>query len=188
MAAPDSTDDPDMGDLIDELEAIGEHADDPELTDQVREAIELAVDVQEEPAVFGRVIQGYDRADAAESLLGALIFGIPMFVEGGTQEVGAFVATHPAFLVATIVGAVGLTVGILYVAEIQDVRIKDPFFGIVPRRLAGVVGISALTAALVMTAWGRVSWADPWLAVCQTAVAFVPMVIGAALGDILPGS
>jgi len=188
MAASDDPDDPDMGDLIDELEAIGEHSDDPELSEQVREAIELAVEVQEEPAVFGRVIHGYDRADAAESLLGALIFGIPMFVEGGTQEVGAFVATRPLYLIGTLVGALTLSVSILYVADIQDVRIKDPIFGVIPRRLTGVLGISSLTALVVMTGWGRVSWVDPWLALCQVTVAFVPMVIGAALGDILPGS
>ncbi len=180
--------DPDIGDLVDELEAIGERADDPELTEQVRDAIDLAVEVQGETAVFGRVIHGYDRADAAESFLGALVFGIPMFVEGGTQEVGTFVATHPLYLLATFVGALLLSVGILYVAEIQDVRVKDPFFGVIPRRLAGVLLIPLLTAALVMTVWGRVGWADPWVALCQVAVAFVPMVIGAALGDILPGS
>jgi hypothetical protein len=28
---------------------------------------------------------------------------------------------------------------------------------------------------------------DPWLAVCQISVAFVPMAIGAALGGLLPG-
>jgi hypothetical protein len=38
-----------------------------------------------------------------------------------------------------------------------------------------------------MTAWGRVEWAQPWLAVCQISVAWVPMAIGAALGDLLPG-
>jgi hypothetical protein len=39
-----------------------------------------------------------------------------------------------------------------------------------------------------MTAWGRVDWARPVVAFSQVAVAFGPMAVGAALGDILPGS
>jgi hypothetical protein len=45
-----------------------------------------------------------------------------------------------------------------------------------------------VTALVMMTVWGRVSWSEPWLAFCTVSVAFVPMAIGAALGDILPGS
>jgi uncharacterized membrane protein len=180
---------PDFGDLIDELEALESEVDDADEREQVREAVEMAVAVQgTRNGVFGRVIHGFDRADAAEALLGAVIFGVPMFVEGGTQEVGAFLAAHPSFLVLTYAFAVGLVVGILYVADIQDVRIKDPLLGVVPRRLLGVVGISMATALLLMSAWGRVDWADPWLSFAQVTVAFVPMVIGASLGDILPGS
>lgn len=177
-----------MNDLVDELEDLEAALSDPAAREQVSEVIDLAVSVQADPVVFGRVIRGYDRADAAESLLGSLLFGIPMFVEGGTQEVGAFVAGHPASLFATLAGAVGLAIGVLYVADIQDVRVADPFFGVVPRRLAAVVGIAGLTALAVMTGWGRVAWSDPWLALSQVAVAFVPMVVGASLGDILPGS
>ncbi len=40
----------------------------------------------------------------------------------------------------------------------------------------------------MMTGWGWVSWTDPWLAVSTITVAYFPMSIGAALGDILPGS
>ena len=147
----------------------------------------MAVEVST-PDVFGQVIRGFDRADLAEALLGALIFGIPMFVEGGTQEVGEFVATHPIFLVATHALALGVVVSILYVADIQDVRVHRPILGLVPRRLVGVMSVPFLTALFMMTAWGRVDWVDPWLSLCTVSVAFVPMAIGAALGDILPGS
>ena len=81
-----------------------------------------------------------------------------------------------------------LNVGILYVAEFQDVRVHRPLLGFVPRRLAGILGISFATALVAMTVWGRLDWGAPWLAVCQTTVAFVSMTIGAALGDLLPGS
>jgi len=68
------------------------------------------------------------------------------------------------------------------------VRIYEPFLGFLPRRLVSVVGVAAVTSVAMSTAWGRVDWSDPRLATATCAVAFVPMVIGAALGDILPGS
>jgi uncharacterized membrane protein len=111
-----------------------------------------------------------------------------MAVEGGTQEVGAFLAAHPSYFVGTAAFAMLLTTGILYVADIQDVRVKDRVFGLIPRRLIGVLGISFLTAMVMLTAWGRIDWATPGLAMANVVVAFVPMSIGAALSDILPGS
>jgi uncharacterized membrane protein len=184
----DEDDEPtELSDLFDELQELEEMVQTPAAREQVRETMRVAMDV-ETGGVFGRVIHGYDRGDLAEALLGALIFGIPMFVESGTNEVGAFVATHPAFLVATHAVALGLVVGILYVADIQDVRVHRPLFGIVPRRLVGVMSVPMLTSLFMMTAWGRIAWSEPWLAFCTASVAFVPMTIGAALGDILPGS
>ena len=178
---------PTLGDLLDELDEYEESLSDPARRQRIQEIIETATEI-EEPAVFGRTIVGFDRADLMEALLGALLFGIPMMVEGGTQEVGAFVATHPLYLLGTLAFAVATTVGILYVAEFQDVRIYKPILGFVPRRLVGVVGVSLVLSLVMSTAWGRVDWAEPWLAFCTCVVAFVPMTIGAALGDILPGS
>jgi len=190
---PDETeheeDDPDMSDLFDDLSELEALVDSPEERERVREAMQTASEVSDgEPPVFGRVIWGFDRADLSEAVLGALLFGIPMAVEGGTNEAGAFVATHPLALAVTFLAAIAIVYGVLYVAEIQDVRVAYAIFGLVPRRLAGVLGSSFLTAILLMTAWGRVDWTDPWLAFCTCSVAFVPMAIGAALGDILPGS
>ena len=176
-----------VADLVDELDELARTAPTAERRDRLERATRRAADLPQ-GGTFGRTIVGFDRTDASEAFFGAVLFGIPMFVEGGTQEVGAFVATRPAFLAATFLGAVGLVIGILYVAEFQDVRIHRPLFGVVPRRLLGVVVIAFLTATAVMTGWGRVDWADPLLALGQVCVAFVPMAIGAALGDILPGS
>jgi uncharacterized membrane protein len=176
-----------LSDLFEELQELEGMVKSPAAREQVRETMRVALDVDTD-GVFGNVIRGYDRGDMAESLLGALVFGIPMFVEGGTNEVGAFVATHPVFFIATHAVALALVIGILYVADIQDVRVHRPFFGLIPRRLVGVMTVPMLTALLMMTVWGRVSWTEPWLALCTVSVAFVPMAIGAALGDILPGS
>lgn len=184
---PDPESEPDIDDLLDELEDLEETVDDPEEREQVRETMRVARRVTA-PSTFGRVIRGFDRRDASEALVGSVVFGIPMLVEGGTIEIGEFIADHPASLVVTLVGTVGLVIGLLYVAEIQRVEIHEPLFGFIPRRLVGVISVSFGTALFMMTVWGRVDWADPWLALCQTSVTFAAMALGAALGDILPGS
>ncbi|GAB3321028.1 MULTISPECIES: DUF2391 family protein [Haloplanus] len=180
----------DMGDLFDELEELEGIVDTPAGRRQVRETMRVAMAASASTAAspFGRVIRGYDRGDLAEALLGSFLFGIPMAVEGGTQEVGEFLAARPLHLGATIVFGVGLVVGIIYVADFQDVRVHKPILGVIPRRLAGVVGVSLTMAFVLLTGWGRVDWAAPTLAFANVVVAFVPMSVGAALGDILPGS
>ena len=183
---PDPEAPPDMADVFDELEALEEVVDTPEERERVRETKRMVLRAQR--GTFGQVISGFDRSDAAESLLGSLLFGIPMFVEGGTGEVGAFVAARPLYFLVTLAAALLTVVGILYVADIQDVRVRNPIFGLIPRKLLGVVVVAAFTAVVMMTVWGRVDWvADPWVSVCDVTVAFFPMAIGSALGDILPG-
>lgn len=178
----------DIGDVFDQLELLAETVDSPEEREQVEEVMRMAVEAGDADSSFGQVIWGFDRADASEALLGSLLFGIPMAVEGGTEEVGRFLVAHPLSLVGTMLFAIGLTTGVLYIADIQDVRVKHRLFGVIPRRLAGVLSISFITAVLLLTAWGRINWAMPLLAIASVTVAFVPMSIGAALGDILPGS
>ena len=185
--AADPPADPEIEDLLDELETLEETVDDPDEREQVRETMRMARRIST-PRAFGRVIRGFDRHDAAEALVGSVVIGVPMLVEGGTLEVGAFLATHLWAFATTLLGTVGVVIGVLYVAEIQQVEIHRPLFGVIPRRLAGVLTISFATAFVLMTAWGRVSWTEPWLALCQIVVAFAPMALGGALGDILPGS
>ena len=181
-------DDEDLQRLLAEFDALAEVVDSSEEQERVRAARNAAVLAADDAEVFGRVIEGYDRADLAEAFVGSLLFGIPMFVEGGTNEVGAFLAANPLSLVGTVLGTIGLAIGILYVADIQDVRVYKPILGVVPRRLVGVLGASFVTALVMMTAWGRVDWGAPVLAFATVVAAFVPMSVGAALGDILPGS
>jgi uncharacterized membrane protein len=178
---------PDLEDLLDELEELEDTVDHPEEQERVRRTMRIARRASM-PGTFGRVVRGFDRHDVAEAVVGSVVFGIPMLVEGGTLEIGEFIAAHPPALLVTLAGTVAIVVGLLYVAEIQRVEIHRPLFGFVPRRLVGVVGVSYFTAFFMMTVWGRVDWADPWLAIYQTSVTFSAMAIGAALGDILPGS
>lgn len=179
---------PTISELFDELEELESKTDDPALLEHLDDLKELAGDVQE-GGTFGQVIYGFDRHDVAEAFLGSLLFGIPMAVEGGTNEAGAFIATHARHLALSVVGTIILVYGILYVAQFQDVRVSNPILGFIPRRLVGVLGVAFVTATIILTLWGRVDWAaDAWLALCTVAVAAVPMSLGAALGDILPGS
>ena len=178
---------PDLIDLIDELEELAEDLGSSELQSRVEETIETARELSQ-PGVFGRVIRGFDRSDVAEALIGSLVFGIPMIIEGGTLEVGEFIAQHPVYYLGTLLLGVGIVYGIIYVADIQHVEVVRPLFGVLPRRFAGVLTIAFGTSFVLMTAWGRVDWAEPAVAFAQICVVFVGMAIGAALGDILPGS
>jgi uncharacterized membrane protein len=180
--------DEELRELLAEFDALAETVDSPAEREQVRAARNAAVVAAQDDDVFGQVIRGYDRSDLAEAFVGSLLFGFPMFVEGGTNEVGAFLAATPTALLGTLVGAVGLVIGLLYVADIQDVRVHRPILGLVPRRLVGTLGVSFATAAVMLTVWGRVEWSAPLLAFATVVAAFVPMSVGAALGDILPGS
>lgn len=178
----------DLTDLFDELEELEEVVQSDAAREQLQETMRVAAEASQSGGTFGRVIRGYDRADLAEGLLGSLLFGIPMAVEGGTGEVGEFLAARPPVFAGTVVFTLGLLVGVLYVADFQDIRVHRPFLGFIPRRLLGVATVSFLTAVVLLTGWGRVDWAEPVLALASVVVAWLPMSIGAALGDILPGS
>jgi hypothetical protein len=41
---------------------------------------------------------------------------------------------------------------------------------------------------VLLTGWGRIAWSDPRVAAGTVSVALARMAIGAALGNILPGS
>lgn len=190
---PDGDTDQPVAALFDELEELERIVDSPAEREQVREAMQAAVDAQSsQTPVFGRVIWGFDRSDFAEAVLGSLLFGIPMAVESGTVDAGRHIAQHPLYFAGTVAAAVAMVVGILYVADFQDVRVAKRIFGLIPVRLVGVTGTAFLTSVALLTGWGVVEWStDPavaWVSLCVCAVAFVPMAIGAALGDILPGS
>lgn len=178
-----------IGALFDELEELEALVDSPQEREQVREAMRAATEVQDsDSAVFGRIVWGFDRSDLSEAVLGSLLFGIPMAVEGGTIDAGRHIAQHPLYLLGTIVSAVIMVIGILYVADIQDVRVHRPFLGVVPRRLVGVLAIAVGTAAGLLAAWGRLPAGAPTVAMAEVVVATLPAAVGAALGDILPGS
>lgn len=184
----DDTDDDDstsIHELVEELEDLRESVDSHEEREQVDDLIDKARNV--DVGVFGQVIRGFTTRDSAEAFLGSVLFSIPLLVEGGVAEIGQFLALHPILFVVNILLTLGLVIGLLYVADIQKVEVVNPIFGFIPRRLVGVLGISAFTATFLMTLWGRVNWNDPWTDICSISVVFTIASIGASLGDILPG-
>lgn len=179
---------PDLETLIERLHNLEEAVDAPEERRQVRETIRLAHEVPEPTGIFGQVIRGFTRRDKGEALVGSVVFGLPMLVEDGVLSVGSYLASHPILFVAQVAFTVFLVYGVVYVADFQRVEITNPYFGVVPRRLVWVLAIAYVTSLALMTAWGRVTWADPWVDLCRVTVTFTAMSVGGALGDILPGS
>lgn len=69
------------------LDALAEATDTDAERELVRETVETDLGIEVGP--FGQVVVGFDRSDLAEALLGSVVFGFLMLVEGGTTEVGA---------------------------------------------------------------------------------------------------
>ncbi|MCU4926562.1 TIGR02587 family membrane protein [Halobacteria archaeon AArc-dxtr1] len=176
----------DVDALLEQLDTLAETVDDPEERREVRKSMRLASRIGTN-GVVSRVITEFTRKDKAEAFIGSVLVGLPLLVEDGVLDIGAFLADRPAFFLANAGLTVALVVGILYVADFRDVRVSRPYFGVVPRRPVWVLGIAVATAGAMMTLWGRVSWEEPWLAVCQVSVIATGMAVGGSLGDILPG-
>ncbi|MXV63227.1 DUF2391 family protein [Natronorubrum sp. JWXQ-INN-674] len=182
-ATPDETT---IDDLYEQLETLEETVDDPDERKEVRRTMKL-VNRLSHNGMVNRVITQFTGKDKAEAFVGSVVIGMPLLVEDGVIEIGEFLAETPAFFVANLALAVALVVGILYVADFRDVQIHNPYFGVVPRRPVWVLGIAFVTATAMMTLWGRVTWDEPWVNLCQVSVIFTGMAIGGSLGDILPG-
>lgn len=179
--------DPDIDDALDELEELEDFVDSDAEREQVREAMRTLERTRRRPRLFGRLRDGFDIRDAGEALVGSFIFGIPMIVEGGTLEIGSYIATRPLYIVVTALLGLLFVLGILRAVEFEKVE-EDLLLGVIPVRLVGILAIAGGTALLLMTVWGRVDWGQPEVAASQTLVTAVVMAVGASLGDILPES
>jgi uncharacterized membrane protein len=185
MAVTDEYETPDIDDAMEELEELEELVDSAEEREQVREAMRTLRRTRPRP--FGRLRDSFDLRDMGEALVGSFIFGIPMVVEGGTLEIGEYMATRPVYIGLTALFGLVLVLGIFRAVHFEQVE-DDFLFGVVPLRLTGILFVAGVTAVVLMTAWGRVDWSTPAVAGSQTLVTAVVMAVGASLGDILPGS
>jgi uncharacterized membrane protein len=178
-----------LHDQLDDLEAvIGSEAHRREIEGLRVRAQQAAVGQR-----FGGQIRKYTTRDIAEAFVGSVVFAIPFLVEDGVFDVADYflafrIGEFPVFFLLNAAFVLGMILALVYWAGPQDVRMSRPLFGIVPRRLVGIGLISFLTAAMLMTMWGRVDgWQDPVVAVARISAVWTVASFGAALGDILPG-
>lgn len=173
--------------ILEHLEELEGTVDDPDERREVRHAISLV-----ENLPLAGSIDKYTTRDMAQAFVGSILFSVPLLVEGGVEEIAAHFLEStpggvPVFLLGNVVFAVFLTGSLIYWADIRDVRVHKPIFGIVPRRLIGVLIIAFFTSTFTMTLWGRIEWSEPVVAVSRITVVWTVASFGGALGDILPG-
>ncbi|MFB6301063.1 MAG: DUF2391 family protein [Halobacteriales archaeon] len=142
---------------------------------------------------FGDNIRKYTSRDIAEAFVGSIFFSIPFLIEDGVFDVAEYflsfrIGEFPLFFLLNAGFVLVIVTALVYRTGPQDVQVSRPLFGIIPRRLVGITLVSFLTAAALMTMWGRVNgWQDPTMAVARISVVWTVASFGAALGDILPG-
>ena len=195
-ARPDSSTapaDPDIDDLLAELDALSDAVDEPHEREKVRQTISI-VERLPGSGVLAERITKYTSRDLAESFVGAVLFALPLLVEGGVFEIAAwFAATTVAGVPVLLIGHVGFiflaTAGLLYFADFRQITIRHPILGVIPRRYAGVLLVSLTTSAAMLLFWGRLHEGDPTALerVARIAVVWAAAAFGAGLGDILPG-
>jgi len=141
---------------------------------------------------FDEGIRKYTSRDIAEGFVGSIFFSIPFLVEDGVFDVAAYflsfrIEGFPVFFIINTAFVLAMVWVLVYWAGPRDVTVSRPLFGIIPRRMVGISVISFLTAAALMTMWGRIAWAEPVVAVARVSVVWSVASFGAALGDVLPG-
>ncbi|MFB6309421.1 MAG: DUF2391 domain-containing protein [Haloarculaceae archaeon] len=184
--------DVDIDDLLDHLEDLEASVDTHEEREDIRDAMWMARNLSDDD-IFGEEIRKYTGRDMAEAFVGAILFAVPLLVEDGVFDIAAHflsgqVLGVPVFFLVNTAFVVLMTYGLIYWTGIQDVYVNRPLLGVIPRRLVGVLVISFLTTAAMMTLWGRVGgWTDPVVAFARVSVVWTVAAFGAGLGDILPG-
>lgn len=186
--ATSSTDlqEPDIDDVFRELDELAELVDSPEERQQVLQTMRT-LRRSRRTRLVGRLRDTFDSRDVGEALVGSFVFGAPMIVEGGTQEIGVFLAPRPALLFLTIFFGGVLVFGILHAVGFERIE-EDIVLGVIPIRLIVIPLIAAVMGFGLMTAWGRVDWMHPMVAFSQCTVTSLVMAVGASLGDVLPGT
>lgn len=182
-----------VADVLEQLDNLEERITTEEARSELHEARSMLVELPGSRRLEERITK-YTSRDMGEAFVGSIIFALPLLVEGGVFEIASYfvdrsVAGVPVFLFANIVFVVALTTGLLYAVDFREIQVSSPIFGIVPRRLTGVLLVSVLTTAGLMLMWGRAFEEDPTTleAVGRVTVIWAAAALGASLGDILPG-
>lgn len=190
---PHGPENPDINDLLAKLDALSETVDEGHEREKVRQTISL-VERMPGSSAFRTRITKYTSRDMAEAFVGAVLFALPLLVEGGVFEIAAWFAAVtpgdvPVFLLAHVGFVLVMTAGLLYFADFRQIEISHPILGVIPRRYAGILLVSLLTSVFMLFLWGRLHEGDPSSLerVSRVAVVWAGAAFGASLGDILPG-
>ncbi len=177
-----------IGDVLDQLEELEESVSSPSEQRDVRTVKRML-----EGVPGSERIKKYTTRDVAEGFVGGIIFSLPLLVEDGVFEIAEwFVSTAvgpvPVFLLVNILCTVLLVAGLLHYTDIRQVKPRL-LFGVLPKRLTGILLISFAVALGSMFLWGRLHAEDPTRleAFARVAVIWTAAAVGATLGDILPG-
>lgn len=180
--------DTDIEDVLDQLEELEGIVDSGRERQEVRQTRRM---LKRLPG--SNRIRKYTGRDVAEGFVGGVLFALPLLVEDGVFSIAEWfvsvsVGPVPVFLVANVAFIMGLVSGLLYYTDVRSVQ-ERPLFGLVPRRLVGVLLISLTVAVGMMFLWGRLDAGDPtpMEALARITVIWAAAALGAALGDILPG-
>lgn len=183
----------DIGDILTQLNELEETINTPEQRQELRETKHL---IERLPGggFLDDQIDKYTTRDIGEAFVGSIIFALPLLVEDGVFIIADHFLTVsvtgvPIYLLANMIFIVALTTGVIYAVDFREVKIVNPIFGVIPRRLVGVLLMSFLTSLGLMTMWGRLWLDDPTTgaAFARVTVVWTAAALGASLGDILPG-
>ncbi len=180
--------DPNISDVLDQLQALENKVDSRDEKKKVRKTIRMV-----EKMSISETIEKYTTRDVAQTFVGGILLSLPLLVEDGVFDIAEWfaettVAGVPVFLVANIVFVLALSYGLIYWADIRQVKMKK-LLGIFPRRLVAVLIISFFTATFLVFMWGRHAEGGPTEveAFGRITVIWAAAAFGGALGDILPG-
>lgn len=189
---PEGSENPGEFEINDVLEQLAELEQTVSSAEERREVRRTKRMLQRVPG--GEKIQKYTTRDVSEGLVGGIIFALPLLVEDGVFEIAQWfveftIGPVPIFLILNSLFIIGLTTGLLYYTNIREVKITRPIFGVLPRRLVGVLAISFFVAFASMLLWGRLHADDPttYEQFSRITVIWAASAFGATLGDILPG-
>ncbi|WP_254280688.1 DUF2391 family protein [Haloarcula marina] len=179
----------DAQDLFEELDEIASDADSSVARHDIHE-LRGYLDEARSRGIIGTGFRRLDARDAVEAFIGSVIFAAPLLVEDGVFDIadylfGFTISSIPIFLVANTLFVVLMTYALVEWTGRNRTESRR-LFGRIPSRVIMILVVSFLTAALLMTVWGRVGdWQPPTEAVARINVVWTVGSLGAALGDII---
>jgi uncharacterized membrane protein len=180
---------PTIEELLADLETVAGDRADAQTQAERRDVEHLLLEAYERGLIESGV-RDLGQRDAAEALVGSVIFASPLLVEDGIFDIAdhlfdVAVAGVPVFLLANTLFVVVMTYALLQWTG-RDTDETALLFGHVPARLVMTLAVSLLVATALMTVWGRVDgWQSPLAALARINVIWTVGSLGAALGDIL---